>query len=354
MSSAGRRSTSHHSRNGQGVIPLLMTLIIMTFMVVGGWMYFSNEGGALTEKVVSVLHGETQARHDEKGRDKEGQTKQEESSLLKKMTTKVSQEMQKVKEKVQTKKTKAISSDETAAKVEENASKPVATIPPISKGKARLAIVLDDFGYNRDIIERFNAMAIPLTYAVIPYKEYSTTAAELGYEAGKEIMIHLPMESISHENAEAITINTSMTAEQIRGITNNAVAAIPHAVGMNNHQGSQATADRNVMRVVLQEMKKHGLFYVDSRTNSASVGVSTARALGVPTGANELFLDNDSDVGAIENRLAQAGRIALQSSEGYAIVIGHARPNTATALRTMIPRLQAQGIEFVFVRQLLY
>ena len=223
-----------------------------------------------------------------------------------------------------------------------------------TSAKARIAVVLDDFGYSGEVISSFNALPIPLTYAVLPYKDYSMEAATSGHAAGKDIMLHLPMESLGHENAEPITIETSMSDADIRRITKNAVDAIPHVIGVNNHQGSAATADGRVMENVIGVLKNDGLFFLDSRTNGASVAASTARAMGVRTGVNELFLDNDNAVSAIEAQLRKAMKTALASPGGYTVVIGHARPNTATALRNMIGEMQRSGIEFVFVRSVLY
>lgn len=223
-----------------------------------------------------------------------------------------------------------------------------------SPGKAKLALVIDDFGYNYDIIGRYNAMPIPLTYAVLPYKEHSIAAAEGGYQAGKHIILHLPMESMGDVGAEPTTIRTSMSEEEIKQIARRAIDATPHIRGVNNHQGSRATADSRVMEATLSVLRSHSLFFIDSHTNGATVAMQTARAMGIASGINELFIDNESDIDYIEGQLAQAARMALNSGGGYVIAIGHARPNTATAIERMIPKLQAQGIEFVFAQSLLY
>lgn len=221
-----------------------------------------------------------------------------------------------------------------------------------ARGKARLAIIVDDFGYSYDIVNTFNNMGIPLTYAVIPFKEYSTSIANAGSAAGQDIILHLPMESVSGVTPEPVTITTSMSDGEVRAAVNKAVSAVPHVIGSNNHQGSKATASSRVMKDVMTVFAQDGLFFVDSRTNGASVAEDTARSMGVPTAGNELFIDNDNDVASIESRLRQGANMALDSSSGYAIIIGHARPHTAEALKNMIPVLQAEGIEFVFVKNL--
>lgn len=219
------------------------------------------------------------------------------------------------------------------------------------RNKAKLAIVLDDFGYNGDIIDTINTIPEPLTYSVLPYKEYSTAAAESGHAAGRQIILHLPMQPLSGGSSEVVNISTEMGGQQISGITAKAIDSVPYVIGVNNHQGSRATTSRETMVSVLNVIKQRGIFFLDSRTNSTSIAKQTAGSMGVSTAANELFIDNDNDVDSIKERLRQAGKIALR--DGSCIIIGHARPNTAEALRSMTAELENQGIEFVFVSQLM-
>lgn len=222
------------------------------------------------------------------------------------------------------------------------------------QGKAKMAILLDDFGYGNHNLKIYNSLPIPLTYAILPYHTYSTEAAETGYAAGKEIMVHLPMESISNVTPEAITLRTTMGNDEIYSVASKAIKSVPHAVGINNHQGSKASADRRVVGIVMGIIKRRNMFFFDSRTTAKSVILSMVREKGVPTGTNDLFLDNDSSVAAIEGRLQQAANMAFNSKDKYIIVIGHDRPNTAKAIANMYHKLQEEGIEFVFLRSLLY
>ncbi len=223
-----------------------------------------------------------------------------------------------------------------------------------AEDRAKMAIVIDDCGYSYDIITKYNSIGIPLTYAVLPYEQYSTAVATAGHNAGQDIMVHLPMESESNVTPESTTIRTSMGSSEVQAITTRALDSVPYAIGVNNHQGSKATADRTTMTAVMKEIHRQHMFFLDSRTTSASVGQSVAENMGVPTGVNELFLDNDSSVGSIKEKLQEAARMALRSSGGYIIVIGHARPNTEAAIAAMKDTLESEGIEFVFVKSLLH
>ncbi len=218
-------------------------------------------------------------------------------------------------------------------------------------GQGRLAIIIDDFGYSGETIASFAAITRPITFAVLPYRPYSNEAASRALGAGHQVMLHLPMEPLSSsEQSEANTIIVAMSDQEIRDMTTKAIRAVPGIVGVNNHQGSRATADRRVMRVVAVVIKANNLFFVDSRTSRQSVAAEVARQAGLRTGSNEVFLDGRNDIEYIKGQLWAAARIAAR--DGSAIAIGHARPNTAAALRETIPQIEAAGVKLVFVSQL--
>ena len=226
------------------------------------------------------------------------------------------------------------------------------TLPePSGEVKARLAIVIDDFGYTSGPIAALAALPRPVTFAILPYRPHSAEALQAAKASGKEAILHLPMmpqqaSAASEEN----TISPSMSDGEIRSIVEKALHSLPGVIGVNNHQGSLATADSRVMKQVLNVLHNRGLFFVDSRTSSQSVGRMTARQLGVPAAENDLFLDNVDEVDAVKQKLRTAGNLALRS--GSAVVIGHARMHTATALREVIPELERKGIRLVFVSRL--
>ena len=159
------------------------------------------------------------------------------------------------------------------------------------------------------------------------------------------------METISGMDPGPGKVTTAMTDDQIVSQVQQDLAQVPLAKGVNNHEGSKASADTRVMHAVIQTIAQHGdLFFIDSRTNSKSVGESVASAQGVPTAGRDVFLDNKADVAYSEAQLREAAAIARRN--GSAIAIGHPRPTTLEAVKELIPELQASGIEFVLASTL--
>jgi polysaccharide deacetylase 2 family uncharacterized protein YibQ len=141
-----------------------------------------------------------------------------------------------------------------------------------------------------------------------------------------------------------------MNTREFTAHVENALATVPLAVGVNNHMGSRLTEDRAAMQMVMQLMKQHNLFFLDSRTSPKSLAYQVARELGVRTAQRHVFLDNDTDPLKIA---AQLYRLAALSREyGSAIGVGHPYPETVQSLQYTLQEIQQTGIEVVPVSRL--
>lgn len=164
-------------------------------------------------------------------------------------------------------------------------------------------------------------------------------------------MLHLPMETLSGMDPGPGRITTEMTDAQITAQVEDDLAQVPLAAGVNNHEGSKASADSRVMNDVIGVIEKHGdLFFIDSRTNAASVAEQIASANGIKTAARDVFLDNQATVAYSEGQLREAAAIAKRT--GSAIAIGHPKATTLEAVKALIPEFAAEGIDFVLAREL--
>ena len=244
---------------------------------------------------------------------------------------------------------------EVERKKEEKGS-PDAILPkkptPILKGT--IGIVIDDFGYRNDeISDGFLELDARLTYAIIPGHRHSTSFGEKAVESGYEVIVHMPMENTGKTyGEEEFVLMTTMDNETLQRRLNNAIKEIPTAIGMNNHQGSKASADQNVMSNVAKVMKERGLFFLDSRTTIETIGETTMEIFGVPTARRNIFLDNEDDEEKIEKQLM---KLVKRSEEvGSAIGIGHVKPKTLNVLSDQIPKLKKKGYKFEFVSKMLH
>ena len=212
---------------------------------------------------------------------------------------------------------------------------------------ARLAIIIDDLGYDRAAADSLLALGFPLTVSVLPHLQLSTEVAEEAYRRGDQVMLHLPMQSESDTaKTEEVELRVGMNEKQVDSALAGMLETVPHAVGVNNHQGSRATADPALMAALMPELLRRGLFFVDSRTLASTVAYDTAERLGVRAASRKVFLDDSANREAIIGQLELAARDAER--DGSAIAIGHPRPETIAALAEDLPRLEARGIRLVF------
>jgi hypothetical protein len=206
-----------------------------------------------------------------------------------------------------------------------------------------LAVVIDDAGYSLQELQTFLDIPGPLTIAVLPNLPHSTEAAGRILAAGKDLILHCPMEPLGAENPGPGALYTWQSPAQVETLLAAAFASVPGAIGMNNHMGSRATADPALMTTVLGYLGRHGLFYLDSRTTADTVGPTIAQDLGVPAVQRDVFVDVDTAPAEVAASFSRG--IGEAAANGSAVVIGHVQnPSVAAILRARIKDLAKDGV----------
>lgn len=225
---------------------------------------------------------------------------------------------------------------------------PKVAVPAI---KGEIAIVLDDWGYNLNNLAVLKQIRYPLTLAVLPNLAFSGEVAEEAHAIGKEVILHLPMQPHEKFRLEQNTVMVSMAEAEILDIVANDIASIPHIKGASNHMGSLATEDLRTMEIVLKELKRRRLYFLDSFVTSKSVCLRAAGKLNVAFARRDIFLDNIEEPEYIKRQVYKLKYKA--SAYGRAIGIGHDRKVTLEVLKEIMPQLAKEGYRFVFVSKLL-
>jgi len=218
--------------------------------------------------------------------------------------------------------------------------------PAVPPGTPRIAIVIDDMGMNRRNTRAAMTLPPPLTMAFLSYAPDLLEVTRAARRAGHELLVHVPMQPRGADaDPGPKVLTTDLPAEALRARLDWALSRFSGYVGINNHMGSAMTADREGMRLILAELKRRGLLFLDSRTTAQSVAVGVSETLDVPHAARDLFLDNVQDVAAIKANLLRLEQIARK--HGTAIAIGHPHDSTLAALRAWIPQARRRGIALV-------
>ena len=217
--------------------------------------------------------------------------------------------------------------------------------------KAKVAIIIDDVGYVSEAADGMLKVPAPLTFSVLPFGPYSRKYAEAAKERGFGVMLHLPLEPLNPNiNPGPGAIKRSFSEEEVITELGKDLEQVPEAIGINNHEGSAGTSDPRLMGILMKEIKKRQLFFVDSMTAATSVAARYARLNQIPCAKREIFIDNQTDLASKKEALRELIRIALR--DGTAIAIGHTRKGTAEAITEMLPEFARAGIEVVPVAEL--
>jgi polysaccharide deacetylase 2 family uncharacterized protein YibQ len=216
----------------------------------------------------------------------------------------------------------------------------------VTEGHPLIAILIDDAGLNRRNTARLVDLRGPLTFAFMTYADNLQKQSAAARTHGHELMLHMPMEPLDHaQNAGPNALETELDAAELHRRLLWGLDRLDGYVGINNHMGSRFTAWEPGMSMVMEELKRRGLLFVDSRTIADSVGDRMAERYSVPHADRDVFLDNDEDGAAVTERLADLEAVARK--HGMAIGIGHPHDGTIAALVEWLPTMAQKGFVLV-------
>ena len=206
-----------------------------------------------------------------------------------------------------------------------------------------ISIIIDDLGYLLTTGLRVVALPGSIACSILPQTPYAAVLAKAAHRAGKDVMLHLPMESQDGTSLGPGGIRHTMTHVELIRIFQTDLAMIPYVVGVNNHMGSLLTRQPIAMAWLMEEIKHHhGLFFIDSRTTTATIALKTAQSTGITATRRDVFLDNNRTPAAIRMQFSRL--VALARIQGTAIGIGHPHPATLQILEELLPRLATLGV----------
>lgn len=230
---------------------------------------------------------------------------------------------------------------------------PTVILDKITVDKPLLAIVIDDMGINHKRTEDIISLKAPLTSSFLTYGSNLAGFAEKATQAGHEIMIHVPMEPKVKANLAPDTMLTTMTDDEIRALFAQMLDKFVDikVSGINNHMGSKFTEDKEKLGIVMAELQKRGMFFLDSKTTASSKGRELALEDKVDYAGRDVFLDNENNYDYIMKQLQKAEQIA--SRKGFAIAICHPKSQTYLVLKDWLNTLDDKNIELVHLSKII-
>jgi len=231
-------------------------------------------------------------------------------------------------------------------------------VPARSRPEGKVAFVIDDWGYSLNNIDTLFQIERPVTLAVLPHLRYSKEISDRVKKQGREydVILHLPLESKSGKSAERDTISRNMKKDRALVILKEDIESVPGMIGVSNHQGSRATEDKEIMKIILGELKKRDLFFLDSRTTPVSVCGNVSDKIGLRHAERGVFLDlaqkkEEKQYKAYVRKQIRE-LINIAKSKGSAIAIGHDKKFTLEAIKESIPDIEKENIKIVPLKDL--
>jgi len=220
------------------------------------------------------------------------------------------------------------------------------SLPKVTGGP-KIALVIDDLGGENRLSQELLLLDAPVTFSILPLRAFSKRLAAEAPQRGKEVILHLPMEPQGYPkvNPGEGALLEKMNEEELLLQLGRDIDSVPNIKGVSNHEGSKLMEDPEKVKLILSELKRRGLFFLDSRTTPRTVGLKTARSIGLKAMERTVFIDNALNEGEIKKNLAQLARIARE--RGFAIGIGHPHPVTVHSIREMLPGMKEEGIRIV-------
>lgn len=216
----------------------------------------------------------------------------------------------------------------------------------------RVAIIIDDLGYQLEAGRRAIALPGPVAFAVLPGTPRAATLADWAHARGKEVLLHLPLQANSEDkDNEPIGIDLDMSRQAVTAAFAAALGAVPHVAGVNGHRGSLLTRHPGHMLWLMEEIRaRSDLFFVDSYTTPASVAMQMATEAGVQAIRRDVFLDPDRSPETVARQFERMKRLAKK--RGFVVAIGHPYETTLALLEKELPKLSEEGIKLVTISEL--
>ena len=211
---------------------------------------------------------------------------------------------------------------------------------------AKIAIVLDDLGYRSSDAAVFE-LPTQIAISVLPDTPFASKWSRQAHTEGRDVILHLPMESESQKRLGPMAITSDMYPYSIEQTLEEALNTVPFAIGVNNHMGSKLTAQTEPMNALMSALKKRNLLFIDSRTTPLSVAELVAKRKGLTTGRRHVFLDHVQSEAFITHQFEYLKSLA--SKRGQALAIAHPHPLTVEVLKRQLQALDSTQFELVNV-----
>ncbi len=202
-----------------------------------------------------------------------------------------------------------------------------------SDRRPRIAIVLYGVGPSASATRTaIQGLPGPITLAFSPYADNLERYISEARLAGHEVLMLLPMEPTNYPQFDPgpkgllTTLDTQRNIDRLEWVLSRSSGYI----GVASYMGSRFTRVHRHMGVVLEQLRRRGLLYLESETAAAPLVGEMARLVRIPYAANALYLDQRASRPAIDSQLRELETLARK--QGQAVAMAYPYPVTLERL----------------------
>jgi polysaccharide deacetylase 2 family uncharacterized protein YibQ len=210
---------------------------------------------------------------------------------------------------------------------------------------ALVAIILSDAGLSEAATLRaLHALPPQIALAFSPYAPKLPSWMEQAQAGGRETFLLLPMEPLTYpkDDPGPRALLSRRSESENRTNLQWLLSQATGATGVMNFMGSRFLADRRGMASALEQIKRHGLIFVENPvTAGLQSSAAFARDAGVPYLSAEMQIDLQAEENAIRRQLFLLEKAAEE--KGFAIGIAAPYPVTLQVLPQWADSLARRG-----------
>jgi polysaccharide deacetylase 2 family uncharacterized protein YibQ len=211
--------------------------------------------------------------------------------------------------------------------------------------KPRVSVLFTGLGLRADVTQQaIDKLPSDVSFAFSPYAEKLEDWIGKARGSGHEILLGLGLEPVNFPQHDPgpYTLLTSLTPAENIARLEWVMSRATGYVGLVGEFGSKFSTSVNYLLPPMEQMKRRGLLYVDSRASPDTVASRLARDLGVPRVWNDRFVDREANRAAIDARLLEVERIARLN--GQAVAFAQPYPVSIDRVITWLAGLEQKGI----------
>jgi len=214
----------------------------------------------------------------------------------------------------------------------------------MNRGAPRIAVFVGGLGLDSATTQGAVSRLPPgVSLGLAPYGGDLGHVAESARNAGHEIWLQAPMESVAGADPGPHTLKTGASAAENEDSLHWLMGRFPGYVGVAGYLGSKFTADAEAATPVLAEISRRGLLYLDDGGAPLSKAADLAPSLDLKAAKADAVVDGPPD--AIEAALARVEDMARR--KGAALVTATAFPLTLDHVARWAQALEGKGFVLV-------